>query len=427
MEEDHEEIEDEEEEKPAKMKSCPLKKFDGKKKKADEELRKKKKEYRPAAAPAGRTEDSDMMTRFMAQLQSQFAKMETIMVSTLREENKTINDRIDDTNRTLRDGFKDQDEKHVISSRKLDVEANQMHEKFTKLTERLDALEQDTGSATPPVRAGGVAAELPSPGSARGSDFGPGPGRDPKGLGRVDPLQANDPWADFRRSRSGPGTSPLGSSPLGASPARRPSSPPEPERDFVPGAVYFKGWCRFKDPVRSLTRDDTFELGTKVLKTIENHPAALYVHGVQEPNLQNSRVVITVARGMVDGISKAMHVRSAITQRLEQKPVIVQSSELFAMVEPAPEKRHRDACIAKANAALEQCLPPDCVANVKLDVRAGSCYYAADPSSDRGLVEIGAFSSARRTWTWRPGPLAAAWPDLDVAGFERATLSLLAE
>ena len=229
MEEDHEEVEDEEEEekKPAKMKNCPLKKFDGKDKKADE-MKKMKQETRPAAAPAGRTEDSDMMTGFTAQLLSQVAKMETIMVSTLREKNKTINDRIDDTNSTLREGFKDQDEKHVIFSHKLDVQANQMHEKFTKLTERLDALERDTGSVTPPVRAGGASAELPSLGSARGSDLGPGPGRDPKGPGRVDPLQTNEAWADFRRSRAG-----LGTSPLGASPARRPSSSLEPERDFV--------------------------------------------------------------------------------------------------------------------------------------------------------------------------------------------------
>ena len=289
---------------------------------------KKKTATRQTAAPVDHTEN--MMMGFMAQLQTQFAKVETVMVSTLREENKTINDRIDDTSRTLREGFKDRDEKHIVFSRKLDVQANQMHEKFTKLTERLDALERDTGTVTPPVRKGGVTGGLPSPSSAR-----------------ADPLQTNDAWADFRRARAGPGTSPLESCPLGASPvsaARRPSSSPEPDRDFVPGAVFFKGWCRFKDPVRSLTRDDTFELGTKVLKMIESHPAALYVHGVQEPNLQNSRVVITVARGMVDGSSKAMHVRNAIMQRLKQKPLIVQNSEIFAMVEPAPEKRHRNAC-----------------------------------------------------------------------------------
>ena len=121
MDEDHEKsVGEEEEEKPTKKE----------KKKADEELRekkKKKKETRPATVLADRTED--MMTGFMAQLQTQFAKMETVMVSALREENKTINDRIDDTNRTLREGFKDQDEKHVVFSRKPgEPDAREVHE-----------------------------------------------------------------------------------------------------------------------------------------------------------------------------------------------------------------------------------------------------------------------------------------------------------
>lgn len=352
---------------------------------------------------------ANMMMGFMEQLQTKFGRMEEILISTtstltkeLRDSNKALDNRIDETQKQIQQGLKEQDEKYVRLNSKLDKQATSVHEKIARLAERMEAIEK--GKSDAPSRA----------------TSSPSPARTPPPTRPHEPLQ-HDAWANYLQNRTTPAPA------LSPASVTRPTSSPEPDRDFTPGAVFLKGWCRFKDPVKSLTHDEALELGAKVMKLIENSSAKQYVRDIQTPNLQNSRLVINVERGTSEGTSHAMKVRNAITAKLRAAPLLVHDAPIFAMVEPAPEKRARNACIAKANAALEQCLGEEDIKHIKLDVRAGACYYSPNPLSDKGLIEVGAFSSTRRTWIWRPAALASSWPELNADELERATAALLQE
>ena len=62
----------------------------------------------------------------------------------------------------------------------------------------------------------------------------------------------------------------------------------------------------------------------------------------------------------------------------------------------------------------------------KLDVRAGTAYYASDPNSDRGLIPIGSYSATSLSWTWREAAFPKGWP-VDLFALKEATVSALLE
>ena len=82
--------------------------------------------------------------------------------------------------------------------------------------------------------------------------------------------------------------------------------------------------------------------------------------------------------------------------------------------------------IARAYATLESFIPEGQSSHYKLDVRAGTAYYASNPNSDRGLIPIGSYSATSMSWTWRGAAFPKGWP-VDLFALKEATVSALLE
>ena len=287
----------------------------------------------------------------------------------------------------------------------LDDSSKEMNLKIEKLSERLAAMEKDKDkgkSSVPPRRSvsenqGPTTRNLPT--DNFGSDF--------------------DPWARFNENKKAPTDAAAAASVASAAP---PTRRPVTESDFVPRCVHVKGWCRWQDPDKSLTRDEAYEFGLKIVEMLSDDSGVHdLVRGVQEPRMQNNMITINVEPGETN----AKRVRDALARRLDDEPLLIHGKAVFAMVEPSPAKRQRNATIAKANKVLEDLVGGS--AHVRLDVRAGVAYFAPDPNTDRKLRAVGNYSSVKQTWVWRREALSSAWPELDYEALEATTRQLLQE
>ena len=93
------------------------------------------------------------------------------------------------------------------------------------------------------------------------------------------------------------------------------------------------------------------------------------------------------------------------------------------MLEQSPERRARSAIIFKANGLLEEAIGS--TDHIRLDVRAGSSYFAPNVNNDKNLRLVGNFNASRKTWTWSAEALRAAWPTLDVTKLTKDTELIL--
>ena len=138
----------------------------------------------------------------------------------------------------------------------------------------------------------------------------------------------------------------------------------------------------------------------------------------QDRLLQNSRLVFRTHNSEDANIVKDM-----LTDRFNMKPYLIKQTPVFAMLEQSPERRERSATIAKANGLLEDAIGSS--DHIRLDVRAGSSYFAPSVDDDRGLKIVGDYNAARKTWTWSAEALHAAWPTLDVEELKKNTERIL--
>lgn len=142
--------------------------------------------------------------------------------------------------------------------------------------------------------------------------------------------------------------------------------------------MILKGWCRFRCPEKSLTREEVRELGDRVVRLLD--PPTRLLVSVLDPLLQNSRLVLRVANG--GGYPLCMQIMRQIQDALAATPIVVHCSPIFCTVEPSPEHRARNSVIARACAALETFIPEGQSGHYRLDVRAGTAYYASCPNSE---------------------------------------------
>jgi hypothetical protein len=195
-------------------------------------------------------------------------------------------------------------------------------------------------------------------------------------------------------------------------------SPTLEARTFEPKLVIVKGWCRYKDPERSLTQDEARDVGAKLLVEVGRDFRELVTF--QDPLLQNSRLVFKAV-----STEDAQKAKVMLSDFLNRKPFEIKGIQVFAMLEQSPERRERAAVIAKANAALEDAIGSS--DHIRLDVRAGSSYYAPNTDNDRGLVLVGNYSATKKSWTWRSEALRQSWPTLDVKALQRDTEKAMQE
>ena len=192
--------------------------------------------------------------------------------------------------------------------------------------------------------------------------------------------------------------------------------------EFIPRRIHVKGWCRWQDPEKSFTRDEACDYGLKIIEMPSDVSETKdLVRGVQEPRMQNNMITISVTPGELN----AKRVRDAVARRLEVKPLLIHGTAVFAMVEPSPAKRRRNATVAKVNKVLEDMVGGS--VHVRLDVRAGVANFAPDPSTDKKLLAVGHYSSIKQTWVWKRDALSSAWPELDYDALESSTQQLLQE
>ena len=305
----------------------------------------------------------------------------------------------------------DTQKREIISI--VNMQGKNMENKFDMLAARVSAVERegkkkkedakgkkdDGGLQTPqgaPLRA--MASGTPP---LRTADAGP------------DPLFDNDAWAGWRRSS--PSTSEH-------SPGF-PASALAPSSELVPRSFIIKGWCKFRDPEKSLTRESARALGDRVLNLLI--PESREMASLLEPLLQNSRIVLKIS-GTGDGGSNCSRVQLELSQQLSAHPIQVHGTSIFSQIEPSPAKRARNSVIARAYSVIETASTDSVLPHLRLDVRAGAAYYAPQPASGRGLIMLGGITS-RMGWAWRDAALAKSCPDLDVTALHAATEAILCE
>ena len=189
----------------------------------------------------------------------------------------------------------------------------------------------------------------------------------------------------------------------------------------MPRSLIIKGWCKFRDPEKSLTREDARALGDRVLNFLT--PESRGMASLLEPLPQKSRIVLKISGDEGPNCSR---VQLGLSQQLSAHPILVHNTAVFSQIEPSPAKRARNSVIARAYSVLETATEADSLPHLRLDVRAGAAYFAPQPASDRGLVMLGGIT-ARLGWAWRDAAIAANCPSVDVSALHASTEAILCE
>ena len=196
----------------------------------------------------------------------------------------------------------DNQKKEIIDI--VNVQGKTMENKFDVLAARVATLEKDEkkkkkDAATTKKDDGGL--RTPQRGPLRSMASGTPPQQPPRVGASPGPVFNQDAWANFRRSP------PLPSEHLPGFPAS--ASPHGSE--FVPRSLIIKGWCKFHDPEKSLTREDARALGDRVLNLLT--PESREMASLLELLLQNSRVVLKISG---DGGPNCSRVQLELSQQL---------------------------------------------------------------------------------------------------------------
>ena len=131
----------------------------------------------------------------------------------------------------------------------------------------------------------------------------------------------------------------------------------------------------------------------------------------------------------VQGHNDIPFIQRSIQLYIKTNGVKVKGRDIYCIQEPSPEARDKNRIVAKATSTLEEHLPdlgPEHHHHMRVDMRAGVCYYQPIVDRDAGLVNIGNIKK-KTTWQWHDEALPKAWPELDVEALRQATALVLEE
>ena len=331
---------------------------------------------------------------------------------------KKLSDKIDAQKDDVRDMVADMIGDAAAASATI---ASDTQKVINALTTRIDKLEKKRKNEenTPSVPAAAT------PAAARGRFSASPPPKLPVTPPLVDPFLRRDPWSGWKEKE--PTSSPVRS----PAPAAAPTYDFDPPKDFKPATrwtprqVEVKGWCRFKERDRGLNRDEAKALGMQIsLALPDDIKKMLNEDDIYAPYLVNRQVNFRV-----QDPNDIPFIQRAIQLYVKTNGIKVKGRDIYCIQEPSPEARDKNRIVAKATSTLEEHLldlGPEHHHHMRVDMRAGVCYYQPVVDRDAGLVNIGNVRK-KTTWQWHDEALLKAWPGLDIGAFWQATAQVLEE
>jgi hypothetical protein len=217
-----------------------------------------------------------------------------------------------------------------------------------------------------------------------------------------------DPWSKYNESRA--------ATPVVAAPVALPAA-----GRFVPRCVHLKGWSRFKEN-NGLGRDEAKAFAQRVLNYLPE-PDQQMVTDIRAPYLINRKIVLEVK----DGGSNCYAIQKKIADALRSNDITINQRAVYCIVEPSPEANAKTIVVAKASSCLEELLGDEKAKHVKVDMRAGTIYFAPVPNRDAGLVTIGSYLVKSAGWKWDVKNLTLTWPGLGIPELQQLTERTLQE
>ena len=264
------------------------------------------------------------------------------------------------------------------------IEGN-MQKEIKNLAGRLGNFEKNSGLGRKPPRP-----RMPaSPPSPQGED----PWHAREGLKDYRPKQ-KDPWA-----KSSP--SPNATSPF--TPKKNLLS----DADFVPNAVFVKGWGQYGSH-RGLPMGEAQALGLP-LKSKVPQQLQEKIASIQAPYFMNHRIMIKMKNPGED----CWTVRNALSDELKARTIKAMGKDIYVIVEPGPNAKKRIQVTARARAALLRQIEDE--KDVQVEYRAGHIYWSSD------LILIGKITKKddEMAWKWTKTSLKDYIVNLDWEQLEK--------
>ena len=266
-----------------------------------------------------------------------------------------------------------------VMEKKIDDQGKNLHDQLKTINARIEKLEKEEKpkAAVPPPRS----ASMPS---------------------------EPDPWSRYNEARAAP-------------PPAAPARTTFPAARFTPSCVHLKGWSRFKEN-NGLGRDESKAFAQRILNYLQDADRQM-VTDIRAPYIINRKIVLEIK----DGGSNCYALQKKIAEVLRGNDITINQRSVYCIVEPSPEANAKTIVVAKASSCLEELIGDEKAKHVKVDMRAGTIYFAPTLNRDVGLVTIGNYLVKTAGWKWDVKNLTLTWPELGIPELQQLTERTLQE
>ena len=305
----------------------------------------------PTRTPTPTTASAnDQLLQINTNMETLFAKSNQLMIDSMKNLQVNMDAKLENTKEEMKNDLKKSEEvqRGHMNDMQKKTEGN-MQKEIENLAGRLENLEKNSELSKRSPRP-----RMPaSPPHSQGED----PWHAREGLKDYRPKH-KDPWA-----RSSP-------SPTASSPFTPKKKNPLSDADFVPNAIFVKGWGQYGSH-RGLPMGEAQALGLQLKNKLSPTLQGM-IASIQAPYLMNHRIMIKMKNPGED----CWTVRNALADELKARPIKAMGKDIYVIVEPGPNAKKRTQVTARARAALMKQVEDE--KDAQVDYRAGHIYWSSD-------------------------------------------------
>ena len=178
---------------------------------------------------------------------------------------------------------------------------------------------------------------------------------------------------------------------------------------FVATRVFMKGFCMFGRD-NGLKSGDALKIGLKLLKCLPQELRALVKtdkDAIVAPFFRNRQITIMLIPTIQAGM--AYEIASCINSFVESSGLNIDGRPIYAVSDSEQWKKDRNACIAKAEAAIVNELGSLPGVTFVRDW-PGACLWATQGSTEQALGRW----NRNHGWKWDPVAIHSLWPTADM-------------
>ena len=180
---------------------------------------------------------------------------------------------------------------------------------------------------------------------------------------------------------------------------------------FVATRVFLKGFCMFgRDKEHGLKTADSLKIGLKLLSCLPQELRAFVKtdkDAIVAPFFRNRQITIMLIPTVQAGI--AYEIASSINAFVESSGLNIDGRPIYAVSDAEQWKKDRNACIAKAEAAIVNELGSLPGVTFVRDW-PGSCLWATQGPTEQALGRW----NRNHGWKWDPVAIHSLWPTADM-------------